>query len=307
MPEDLKQIDTSSIAELTRIREEEDRFQERLRKMESSRGTVSQAVYDRVRLDYTDRLAALDAEARPLRQLARAEYAKLRALQAEAERALDAAGLAKEEVEFRRSLGEFEEDDYAKRLEACQQDLSERRASADAIGELRERFRKAFRSDEELEAAAESAPKESAPSGTIVVHVDETVRAASADQTVAVPPPGAETAKVPVTTQVTALPGSAAAAATARMVLVVDGKDDKVFALRHDTNTIGRHPKSEIELPFTEISRRHAEIRLGPEGFRIVDLKSNNGVFVNGQKVQEQVLADGDLIQIGTQSLRYRA
>ncbi len=341
MADDLKQIDTSTIAELARIREEEDRFQERLQKMETSRGKVSPAVYERVARDYTSRLAELDAEARPLRERARTEYAKLRVLQADAERGVQEVGLAKEELEFRKELGEFPEGDFAKRLAACQQDLADRKAWAEEIGRVRDQFRKAFRSDQELEApaapsaaapvaaaptpAAAAKPREPdtrpaqgpastqptpAPSGTIVVPTSMAALAAAADATVTSPPPSGP--KAPVTTQVATAPASSSSQATmvtpvASVVRMVDGKEEQVFTLRPDTNTIGRSPKNEIELPFTEISRRHAEISLGPEGFRIVDLNSNNGIFVNGQKVKEHVLADGDTIQIGTQTLLFRA
>ncbi len=295
MPDDLKQIDTSAIGELVRIRDEEDRFQERLQKMESGRGTVSPAVFERVQRDYTSRLEALDAEARPLRDRARAEYAKLRVLQSEAERALQEVGLAKEELEFRNSLGEYQDGDFATRQAACQKNLDDRKAWADEIGRMREQFRRAFRSETELDAAPDPA-------------ADDETRILSAEKgSPATPPPAAS--RTPVTTQVTRAPSSqeTVVTAAARVVWIVDGKEDRVFTLRTDTSTIGRHPKCEIELPFTEVSRRHAEITLGPEGFRIVDLNSNNGVYVNGKKVKEQVLADGDLIQLGTQNLRFRA
>jgi pSer/pThr/pTyr-binding forkhead associated (FHA) protein len=297
MPDDLKQIDTSAIGELTRIREEEDRFRERLQKMESSRGTVSPAVFERVRRDYAARLEALETEARPLRERAREEYAKLRAFQSDAERSLQEVGLAKEELEFRNSLGEYAEADFANRLAACQQDLSDRKAWAEEIERMRDQFRRAFRSEAELEAAADS----SATDATRILPSDKAAPPPPA-------PPGAP--RTPVTTQVARMASSSqetVVASAARVVRIVDGKEEKVFSLRHETNTIGRHPKCEIELPFTEISRRHAEISLGPDGFRIVDLNSNNGVYVNGKKIDEQLLADGDLIQLGTQNLRFRA
>jgi len=301
MPDDLKQIDTSAIGELTRIREEEDRFRERLGKMESSRGTVSPAVFERVRRDYATRLEALETEARPLRERAREEYAKLRAFQSDAERSLQETGLAKEELEFRNSLGEYPEAEFATRLAACQRDLTDRKAWADEIEGMREQFRRAFRSEAELEAPAGSA----ADDATRILPPDK------AGPPPPVPPPARRPSnpRTPVTTQVTRAPSSqdTVVASAARAVRIVDGKEERVFALRSGTNTIGRHPKCEIELPFTEVSRRHAEIALGPDGFRIVDLDSNNGVYVNGKKVKEQVLADGDLIQIGTQSLRFRA
>ncbi len=302
MPGDLKQIDTSAIGELTRIRDEEDRFRERLQKMESSRGTVSPAVFDRVRRDYAARLEALDTEARPLRERAREEYAKLRAFQADAERSLQEVGLAKEELEFRNSLGEYAEADFATRLAACQQDLADRKAWSEEIERMRDQFRRAFRSEAELEVPADSA-------------ADDATRILPPDKVAPPPPPPAATAPVaaprtPVTTQVARVSSSSQetlVVSSARVVRIVDGKEEKVFSLRPETNTIGRHPRCEIELPFTEISRRHAEITLGPDGFRIVDLNSNNGVYVNGKKINEQLLADGDLIQLGTQNLRFRA
>jgi len=295
MPDDLKQIDTSAIGELTRIRDEEDRFRERLQKMESSRGTVSPAVFERVQRDYAARLEALDTEARPLRERAREEYAKLRAFQSDAERSLREVGLAKEELEFRNSLGEYQEADFATRLAACQQDLTDRKAWADEIERMREQFRRAFRSETELEAAADSA-------------ADDATRILPPDKAAPPPAPPPAASRTPVTTQVTRAPSSSETilAAMARVVRIVDGKEEKVFSLRPERNTIGRHPKCEIELPFTEVSRRHAEITFGPDGFKIVDLDSNNGVYVNGKKVKEQLLGDGDLIQLGTQNLRFR-
>ena len=297
MTDDLKQIDTSAIGELTRIREEEDRFRERLEKMESSRGTVSPAVFERVQRDYASRLEALETEARPLRERAREEYVKLRAFQSDAERSLRETGLAKEELEFRNSLGEYAEADFATRLAACQQDLADRKAWADEIERMRDQFRRAFRSEAELEAAADSA-------------ADDATRILPSDKSAPPPPaPTPSAPRTPVTTQVTRASSSqeTIVASAARVVRIVDGKEEKVFTLRPQTNTIGRHPKCEIELPFTEVSRRHAEITLGPDGFRIVDLDSNNGVYVNGKKIKAQVLADGDLIQLGTQNLRFRA
>ena len=297
MTDDLKQIDTSAIGELTRIREEEDRFRERLEKMESSRGTVSPAVFERVQRDSASRLEALETEARPLRERAREEYVKLRAFQSDAERSLRETGLAKEELEFRNSLGEYAEADFATRLAACQQDLADRKAWADEIERMRDQFRRAFRSEAELEAAADSA-------------ADDATRILPSDKSAPPPPaPTPSAPRTPVTTQVTRASSSqeTIVASAARVVRIVDGKEEKVFTLRPQTNTIGRHPKCEIELPFTEVSRRHAEITLGPDGFRIVDLDSNNGVYVNGKKIKAQVLADGDLIQLGTQNLRFRA
>jgi pSer/pThr/pTyr-binding forkhead associated (FHA) protein len=49
------------------------------------------------------------------------------------------------------------------------------------------------------------------------------------------------------------------------------------------------------------ISRHHAEIRPGPEGWTVEDLGSTNGVAVNGRKVSgSQALSAGDRVELGS-------
>ncbi len=58
---------------------------------------------------------------------------------------------------------------------------------------------------------------------------------------------------------------------------------------------------NDIAVPpeFKSISRRHIEIRREGKSYRLIDLGSSNGVYVNGQKVENIVLQDGDEIRIG--------
>ncbi len=63
--------------------------------------------------------------------------------------------------------------------------------------------------------------------------------------------------------------------------------------------TIGRDASNVLQLNDGEVSRRHAEIRRMERVDLVVDLGSSNGVFVNGQRVGEQRLENGDQIQIG--------
>jgi signal transduction histidine kinase len=64
--------------------------------------------------------------------------------------------------------------------------------------------------------------------------------------------------------------------------------------------TVGRDRTSRVQLPDSEVSRRHAEIRNDDLGYLLVDLGSSNGSFVNGERVtSERRLATGDRVQIG--------
>jgi pSer/pThr/pTyr-binding forkhead associated (FHA) protein len=49
----------------------------------------------------------------------------------------------------------------------------------------------------------------------------------------------------------------------------------------------------------TNVSRKHAEVRPEGAGFILSDLGSTNGTFVNGVRITQHELADGDVITFG--------
>ena len=63
---------------------------------------------------------------------------------------------------------------------------------------------------------------------------------------------------------------------------------------------IGRRPPSDWELPNeTCLSRKHFQVNAHPDHGRLIDLQSTNGTVLNGEKVTEVDLQDGDRIQCG--------
>jgi hypothetical protein len=68
---------------------------------------------------------------------------------------------------------------------------------------------------------------------------------------------------------------------------------------------IGRAPGCEIVLDDRNVSRRHAEIRRRGPVVVLVDLDSTNGTIVNGRRVREHPLADGDRITLGNSRLTF--
>ena len=70
---------------------------------------------------------------------------------------------------------------------------------------------------------------------------------------------------------------------------------------------VGRLPESNIVLADPNVSRAHAEIRPRGSGYVLVDLGSTNGTRVNGIRVSEHVLADGDEIAFGNTRMRFEA
>ena len=81
---------------------------------------------------------------------------------------------------------------------------------------------------------------------------------------------------------------------------VIQGADQgKRFEFTSTPLALGRDSSNGIRLQDTEISRRHAELRRESDGYRVVDLHSANGTFVNGKPVDQSVLRSGDRIQLG--------
>jgi uncharacterized RDD family membrane protein YckC len=70
--------------------------------------------------------------------------------------------------------------------------------------------------------------------------------------------------------------------------------------------TIGRDPSNDLVLPDAMVSRRHAVIEHRGSQFFLRDCSSANGSVVNGDRVSERGLRDGDLVAIGSMRLLFR-
>jgi pSer/pThr/pTyr-binding forkhead associated (FHA) protein len=84
-----------------------------------------------------------------------------------------------------------------------------------------------------------------------------------------------------------------------------DAGKPRVVALHRDWIRIGRSLAADVRLDDPTISRRHALIVRGPDGARLLDDRSLNGVFVNGERVEWRTLADGDEIVVGRYRLHF--
>jgi hypothetical protein len=90
-----------------------------------------------------------------------------------------------------------------------------------------------------------------------------------------------------------------------RLILVADGRETS-FPLTGETHTLGRHRNNDIVITDPKVSSFHARIDRGPEGFLVVDLKSRNGTFLNGRRIETGLLKTGDEVRLGTARLVYK-
>ena len=83
--------------------------------------------------------------------------------------------------------------------------------------------------------------------------------------------------------------------------------DGERVALTGGPLLIGRATDAGVRVTDSSVSRRHAEVRPAGDGWVLVDLGSTNGTRVNGARVAEQRLEDGDVIAVGDATLRFEA
>ncbi|MEO0456065.1 MAG: FHA domain-containing protein [Cyanobacteria bacterium P01_A01_bin.114] len=81
------------------------------------------------------------------------------------------------------------------------------------------------------------------------------------------------------------------------------------FIAKNGTWAMGRDPrKSDLVIPDKRLSRCHAAIQYGKDGFLISDLESTNGTYVNGELVRRvYTLKDGDRIRLGRLTFHFYA
>jgi chromosome segregation ATPase len=83
----------------------------------------------------------------------------------------------------------------------------------------------------------------------------------------------------------------------------LDGDAPAVALGRH--TTIGRARENDLCLKDSSVSRRHAVLTIEPNGAFIEDLRSVNGVTVNGERIRHARVTDGDVIELGVKRFRF--
>jgi sulfur carrier protein ThiS len=81
--------------------------------------------------------------------------------------------------------------------------------------------------------------------------------------------------------------------------------DDQSYPLEGRMTRLGRHDENDIVLAGPTVSARHATVRIEPIGVVLEDEGSLNGTFVNGERIEQRLLEEGDRIQIGPHLLLF--
>ncbi|HEU4701500.1 MAG TPA: FHA domain-containing protein [Conexibacter sp.] len=84
-----------------------------------------------------------------------------------------------------------------------------------------------------------------------------------------------------------------------------DGEALAVHELTREWTRIGRSLAADVRFDDPTVSRRHALVVRQPDGVRVLDDRSLNGVFVNGERIEWHPLRDGDELVVGRHRLTF--
>lgn len=302
------------LEETTKIKEERKVVKDRLTKIETSKGQVSDLVYQKVRADYTEQLnnntnLLLEKKQDIDRELATLYEAK--------KKVTDNVNTHKErleEIEFRQGLGEYDKEEFNKLADEENEKLGKFEKILGAIKQNISQYESLFEGEEGLgeePVIASEAPSPPPPPG---MTAKEAPLSPEDDYHVGKGEGyfGAVTEDVPIGEELAETTSKDIAAAPIAgplrigklMIVEGDGKGE-VFELTDDEMTIGRASSNFIVLKEAKVSRQHATIRRQGREYLIQDLHSSNGVFINDEKIKEHALSDGDLVRIGDFILRF--
>jgi len=81
--------------------------------------------------------------------------------------------------------------------------------------------------------------------------------------------------------------------------------DYQTYELSGRLTKLGRHDENDVVLAGPTVSARHATVRVEPIGVVLEDEGSLNGTFVNGERIEQRLLEEGDRIQVGPHLLLF--
>ncbi len=85
----------------------------------------------------------------------------------------------------------------------------------------------------------------------------------------------------------------------ATLKVISGAEQGRTFPLNMSTTVIGRGEQADVRIDDDAMSRRHTEVSYRNLEFRVRDLDSSNGTFLNGSEVKEYALRNGDKIMAG--------
>ncbi len=89
-------------------------------------------------------------------------------------------------------------------------------------------------------------------------------------------------------------------------LVVLDGANaGRTYRLTERPVTIGRAPANAVQVPDSDVSRKHCLVRGGDAGFEVVDMNSKFGTRLDGKRISKATLNEGAIVTVGSTNLRF--
>ena len=296
---------------------------DRIEKLNDKSDTISEVVYAKILNDYQHKLEQLNMELSPLYDQLKLRKAELMESIDEVEEELKAYMVEKEEISVRAELGEFTEKKAASKIEALEKENEDK---FDRLNKLKSELEKV---DEVLAAEVGT----DGMTGSIpepVEEIGEDLRVADADdskeelpsdepstlseempqeEVLSPPPPKVnsvdESEKTILDLGEEIQQGSTLLYRPPTLTILSGEQKGTEFRLKMGVTNIGSGQENDIRIDDPSIAEKHAQITFGPDGFTIYDYNTPGGIQVNGQRISEHLVQNGDKIQIGDAELRF--
>jgi two-component system, cell cycle response regulator len=100
--------------------------------------------------------------------------------------------------------------------------------------------------------------------------------------------------------------GTAEERSRAYLIVIAGSNIGEMFKLKDEQMILGRGADADVRVLDDGVSRLHCRVRTTPDGLVVEDLRSRNGTFCNGERINAHTLSDGDKLQLGrTTILRF--
>ncbi len=315
--EALEKVDLKAVEALKKLKDEQDVLRKRLSSLDDMKDKVDAKVHERVGKDYRSRMAELESEASPLRDQVRGEYGKLKGILDELEAQHETVRLDREEVELRHTLGEFDEKEHQRRLGELDASIKAGATSKKRAEELKKRFLAAVDSESDLAGSSPAEPAASAEPGTQQMRAVPAGAVAATQEMPILDSPEAskpkaqkpaEGARAPTAPPKTPAfnPDATITIRSARLVPQNAEAGRNPVSLGLKPSSIGSDESNDIRIGGDSVDANHAKVTTSMSGYTLIDLGSKTGTLVNGEKVRDRVLRDGDAVQIGPARFVFR-
>lgn len=320
-------INQQLLEDSTRSREQWRVLNDRLAKIDESKNQVSPAVYERVRRDYNERLQEATQELLLRKESVDKELRTLRETHKKIAVQLGEHRQRLEELKFRNTLGEFTEEEYQAQAQSAGDKIAKFETIINSVDNNISRYEEIFKNESQLFAQmppppstvnvpkttpatrTSSVPQEAEPVTDAKGFVLE--EEGGPDYFSATPSARHKESDIGESATIKAFAiddtdNKTEPVLKRARVVIISGEDAGGTYPIKGTVSFGRAESNTVVLKDAKVSRQHAQIQQQGNEYVLIDLNSSNGTYVNGQRIEEHVLSNGDEIHIGDYLLQFQ-